>query len=153
MDTELNLVPQADGSKPISRRRALKRLGVAAGAVWAAPLFVTTGTAAAHTGSVACLEGGYPDAPACTPCPACRTLCGGTSTKPCCCFIDVKGCCFCGANVSCDQIPACKKNADCPAGWRCTYTCCPNTPKGCTPPCGTGQAVAAAEKTAGGKHS
>jgi hypothetical protein len=137
MDTEA-LVPQADGSHDtLSRRKALKRLGLAAGAAWAAPLFMTSTAQAAGTGDLTCLAAGLDvGGDPCKACPACDTTCGGNDQDHCCCFIDVKGCCFCGNNFPCESAQACKKTRDCPAGWRCVYTCCGGVKvTACAPPC------------------
>jgi hypothetical protein len=133
----------------ITRRKVLQRAGIAAGAAFAAPMLVSTNAAFASTsgknvpGSVCkklALNGSsaggltpcdYGDSAA-RPCP-CHVggfvgpVCDPQGTGRCLCFLDVTSHPQC---VDLSQIGnACTKTADCPAGWKCVYTCldgCPN---------------------------
>jgi hypothetical protein len=133
----------------ITRRKVLKQAGLAAGAAFAAPMLVSTGTAFASTSgqnvpSAVCTKlvlngstaGGlgpcdYGDSPA-RPCP-CHVggyvgpVCDPQGSGRCICFLDTSGHPQC---VDTSQSGnACLHTSDCPAGWKCVYTCldgCPN---------------------------
>ena len=75
------------------------------------------------------------DAPA-RPCPChmggfVGPVCDNADSGACFCFSDTKGCPFCAdvTQVGCFS-PACRRNADCPPGWKCVYSCCDACPGG-----------------------
>lgn len=119
------------GPGGLSRRSALKRIGVGAAVVWSAPALLSTGNAFGAPTS---------DNPLCSPGNCTDYTCGGYTQCGteglfgiCVCDITVEGNCFCWANFYCSTVSACNGTADCPAGYACVTTCCGQT---CAPPCG-----------------
>jgi hypothetical protein len=112
----------------ISRRTALKRLGVGAGVAWAAPVISTWNQAAiAQTGT-----------PRCTDCDGCLGPSCGQSPNGDPCF-----CASPGPGQPCECIqrecgPVCGQDP-CPPGFICGFAeCCnPDGPPRCVPLCGT----------------
>jgi hypothetical protein len=115
----------------LSRRHALKRIGIAGAVAWTAPVISSIRTPA------------YAQSPACEPWECgdpiveCGIACGAS---PCVCDVDVERNTYCWDNYSCDPACgaiACTSSADCaPIGsgnWRCITSCCGQT---CAPPCG-----------------
>jgi hypothetical protein len=123
----------------VSRRKFLKRAGIAGGLLWASPVF----TSAAHAmGGPHCRSNGDnrcgPDE-----C-ADQTLCSGLAEGQfCTCLTRTNGAgagCFCHEPQSCAGLTACTNPSDCPPGWACADSCC--GPGFCLPPCGTNTAFA-----------
>lgn len=112
----------------VSRRRLLKRAGIGVAAVGAGSMITAAPAAAQHGGhgDVDCIGAG-----GCGECDL-QTVCGSN----CGCVITVDGCCFCHEGSSCASLSPCHTDAQCPAGWRCAYSCCGGTL--CLPPCGGG---------------
>jgi hypothetical protein len=144
-----------------TRSKVLKRAAVGAAAVWSVPMFASAASAAASpgAGNISKCAGTDPNtgflSPVCE-LQQCGPAPNGTN---CFCYPGAKklartgaqqssGCCVCGGNEFCSQTPACTGagNANCPAGWKCTFNFCGQT---CVPPCGQGISDAAA--TMGGR--
>ena len=115
----------------LTRRKMLKRVGAGAAIVWAAPALTTVGGHA------------FADVIGSPPCARCavgdddcggQTDCGGGCT----CLRTADRRCFCHQPISCGdpRVTACTTNAECPAGWACSFSCCVGGPL-CHPPCGT----------------
>jgi hypothetical protein len=140
MDEERNVAQ-------ISRRQLLKRAGVGAAAVWAAP-FLTSTAAASVDRKVKCAPGQKcPSLCGVDACPGGNCFCYPTKSKD---GTTGKGC-ACACNISCSASPACTKNKDCPAGWTCTINCCQAFPgKSCVPNCGSGDPNCLAAGASGG---
>lgn len=107
---------------PVSRRRILKRAGVGAAIVWSAPVLTSLGAAHAQNGT-----------PVTSPCDDCGSdFCfGQTGCGPggeCLCSLQPDGSCYCGdlsGRTFCSEFVACDPfNDTCPAGSRCSPTCC-----------------------------
>jgi hypothetical protein len=133
------LVTQLDEQHaPITRKKALKRIGAGALAVWAVPLFATTGGAGART--LGCAN---------AKCPAnsCGTACYKFRSFDFC----SSGLYVCANDMYCSWAykHTCTKHSDCGAGWHCGLTCCSNDSgmpnhgnpphPHCLPPCGIGK--------------
>lgn len=113
----------------ISRRSALKRIGVAAGIAWTAPI-VTSIRTPAFAGSAptsACSGKGF----------SCGdpSICGtGSNFLVCFCVRNAAGAPVCANDMYCEDVVACSADVDCPSGWICTAdSCCGSV---CLPPCG-----------------
>ena len=115
---------QGDGA---TRRGVLKKAAVGAAAAWTVPMVVGTSSALADPpGGKKCIAQAVAagNTFGCVTCPACNNTCGSApGGVVCCCFVSQTGCCFCGVNASC-VTTGCTKNADCPTGFQCAYTCC-----------------------------
>ena len=117
----------------ISRRRMLKRIGVATTVAWTVPV-----VSSLRTPAFAQVSAG-----ACPPwaCGETITNCGGTpcneATAQCVCDVDVAGNPICWNDFNCLNTIPCSTNADCSGlgrgGWSCSNNCCGQT---CVPPCG-----------------
>lgn len=120
----------------ISRRKLLKSAGVVGAVAWAVPALTSFETPAfASTANKSCASIPFQQAGgSCAQCSGSSLGCGGDSS--CACHINVKGCCFCGANASCSALPTCTTSKTCPKGWQCVLTCCSTTQLYCQPPCG-----------------
>jgi hypothetical protein len=116
-----------DEMSGISRRSAIKRIGVGAAVVWSAPAIVSVSRAYGQVGSPGALG-----------CPECDVddLCSGQGfcsedefTCPCSPQLDGETCfCWQGPHGGCDEFGGrCDPengNADCDAGETCVPTCC-----------------------------
>ena len=121
----------------ISRGRLLKRAGVGAAALWAAPV-LTSGAQAGHGGRHTCGRGQQCAGDPCFNQTACRPF-----DPSCSCIQRTAGpnvdfVCFCHQGSFCGDLPPCTRQADCPAGWECAASCCSYDPGDlfCHPPCG-----------------
>ena len=120
---------EVEGGSGTTRRRVLKKVAIGAGAAWTVPMVFGTSAALAANGGDKCLANAVANSVThpCTTCPACETGCG---TYPgggqCCCYVQINGCCFCGANAACLST-GCAHNSDCAPGSVCAYTCCSPT--------------------------
>jgi len=112
-----------DVEQTSTRRRVLKRAAAGGAAAWAVPaVFGTSAALAAKSGGKECAKNANSgDTHPCTTCPAAEHPCANGGGF---CFVDVKGCCFCGADFFCGDATLCKSNGDCPPGSRCGYSCC-----------------------------
>jgi len=131
----------ADGS--ISRRQALKGIGVGALAFAIGPLFPEQAEALTRRQRRRCRErGGIPVEEGECHCTE-QSLCAGNpeihceGNPDCHCFKTVGGRGFCGRHGLCTP---CTASSECPAGWRCVVnTCCTdefgNPEPTCLPPC------------------
>ena len=128
-----------DSENTVSRRGMLKKIGLGAAVVWAAPVLTSLQTPASASTlgkGKRCTQQNITDPnsqAACNWCvpPACPgTQCGF-------CFPTVKGCCFCTNNFFCSQASPCSTKADCPTGSDCGYTCCSQSQALCLPPAGS----------------
>jgi hypothetical protein len=121
---------EAGTNEGISRRRMLKRIGVATAIAWSTPVVSSMRTPAF---AQAISPGACPE----WTCGQTLIECGGTpcGIGPCVCDFDVEGNPFCWDNFFCSAPEAviCTTSADCPANWRCTTSCCGQT---CAPTCG-----------------
>jgi hypothetical protein len=133
----------------ISRRRMLRRIGAGAAVAWSAPVLSSLRTPA--------FAQGYP--PRCPAgCPACPPVgCGTGPSGDCLCFPPTDGSeCFCTFPRACDAAGGCRTDAQCPSGFKCVFSCCPQTitaPGTCAQPCefaGRTAAPAAGELTQAG---
>lgn len=117
----------------VSRRSLLKRAGVGAALVGGGALVTSPIASAQPTLAGLCAElSAGNDGPACGPCDY-QVNCG----DGCGCVVGTDGCCFCHQGQSCTGAKACKHNSDCPPGWKCAFTCCPQGPicvQGCWHP-------------------
>jgi hypothetical protein len=116
----------------ISRRRMIKRVGLATGLAWSAPILSSVRTPAFAQYSV------------CTGTEACDSsvICGvGDRGFVCLCAPTTEGTPFCRQAqqfCGCAEFAVCTSSADCPQGWACFVGgqpgCCPTNL--CLPPCG-----------------
>jgi hypothetical protein len=114
----------------VSRRDALKKMGVTAAGFWAVPIISSFRSPAfAQVTSPQCL---------CSPANPCHGLddCGGVGA-PCNCLPTVDGECFCHAATGCAGLTPCTSQGDCSAlpGYVCATSCCAGGAF-CHPPCG-----------------
>ena len=144
MDEELTADEQPTVQR-ISRRKALKRIGVAGAAVaWSAPLVSSLRTPAfAQAGSPRCGD-------SCTTCytSGSSTVCGTDGAGDCLCSVTTEGDCFCASNIFTGEN-TCVDSRDCSSGRRClnifNYACAGSA---CLDPCGT---TAGAARIAGSR--
>jgi hypothetical protein len=111
------------------RRDLLKKAGLAAGAVWAAPVVASNLTpAGAQAGSSVCAGQSV------SPCGG-NPNCGSTGPlAECYCAPDVNNSPVCVENAFCGGEPP----APCPPGFELVTNCCGTV---CTPVCGTGRSA------------
>jgi hypothetical protein len=121
--------------KRLTRRQVLKYGGIGTAAL-ATPLVYSSTAAAANRNQTICAtRSARDDVAACATCnnlPSCDP--GGN----CFCFVTTVGCCFCVSPRSCSAAEPCRKNKDCPMGFKCVHSCCDNAGFGplCGKPCG-----------------
>ena len=147
MDEELTADEEPTVQR-ISRRKALKRIGVAGAAMaWSAPLVSSLRTPAfAQAGSPRCGE-------TCTTCYTSGTssVCGTDVGGDCLCSVTTEGDCFCATNLFTDEL-TCADSNDCSGGRRClnifNYGCAGNA---CLDPCGGTARAATTARTAGSR--
>ena len=80
-------------------------------------------------------------------CGVCNVLPTCSPDNSCICFVTTSDCCFCVAPRSCAAAEPCRKNSDCPPGFKCVHSCCDAAGFGplCGMPCGSPGAPAAAD--------
>ena len=137
-----------DSETTISRRKLLRNLGLAGGAVWAAPVLTSLGTPAAastrgkHNKSCVKVVLGDPSNGACGVCNVGSCDCEGRTDCSCFCVVNIKGCCFCTESTSCSSLVACPGGqSQCPSGFSCVPQTCCGTGQVCVPGCGAGLGV------------
>jgi hypothetical protein len=126
----------------ISRRRALKRIGVAAGIAWTAPIVASIRTPAFAGSPVAgCSDQDFV-------CGGPLTVCGqGNNGLDCFCEKGSSGSTICVNDLFCDDgLTVCTSDTDCPSGWICAADSCCGTV--CLPPCGGASLRVRSSKTA-----
>jgi hypothetical protein len=120
----------AQPASEISRRTALKGVGVGAAATWAAPTVLSLGSSALAASAV-CEGGGGCNGP--------YPICGLTGPNGFCfCMATEDGGQFCSESRACPDQSECATDDDCAAGWKCGATCfllCDLLL--CNPPCGS----------------
>jgi hypothetical protein len=120
-----------------TRRQLLKRSGLI-GAAWSVPVLLSFDAPAfASRANTACSSAAFLGAGGlCAACNGGFLGCEGNGN--CACFVNDKGCCFCGASAACASLPQCTKTKQCPTGWQCVATCCDPSAatRVCNPPCG-----------------
>jgi hypothetical protein len=134
-------------ARRISRKRLLRRVAVAGGALYAAPIMTSTAYAdGEHAPN--CHAFVTPEGPVtCGPDPcAGQTICRGEIPPGSFCTCVPRcpgegnenglGQCFCHEVQFCEGLTPCESAGDCPPGWACTESCCPGGCF-CLPPCGT----------------
>ena len=142
----------------LTRRKVLKRAGVAGAAVWTVPFLASS--ASADVG-IEALRQNCHNADNSPRCPQCggSNLCTTKNGTQCFCFAGIKqnagsGCCECQGNYFCNEARLCDNNNDCPPGFKCVTSCCDGIAGGftCAPKCGQGIASThiGAGKTAAG---
>jgi hypothetical protein len=114
-----------------TRREILKKVGIGAAVAWSAPAVLSVDAAFAG-GSPRCPADGCQKDGQC----AAAATCGPTGD--CACFFttepgDQTACT--NGEFSCSGQQVCQTCDDCPSGWSCVRTCCPDPV--CRPPCGT----------------
>jgi hypothetical protein len=120
----------------VSRRDALKKMGVTAAGFWAVPVISSFASKAyaAH------------QSPICTGhnfvCGGAFVVCGTGIFGDCFCDVDTEGNAGCFENSPC--APTCTSSTECPPGNRCISTCCGAN---CVPECG----LSASVESAGGQ--
>jgi hypothetical protein len=137
----------------LTRGRLLKRAGIGAAALWAAPT-LTTAAQAHHGGRHTCGTGFPCGGDPCFDQSQCRP-----ADPNCICYqranVDV---CWCGGCPfsPCDAFIQCRGGADCPEGTRCVRTCCevqdPNAGI-CMPACSTDVCPGDAQPLAAGTRT
>jgi hypothetical protein len=117
----------------LSRRHALKRIGIAGAVAWTAPVLSSIRTPAFAQSPPGCAPWECGD-----PIVECGSGCGGFPL--CVCDVDVEGNSFCWDDYSCDPLCGaipCSTSLECAAigsgNWRCITSCCGTS---CAPPCG-----------------
>jgi hypothetical protein len=136
----------------VSRRSLLKRVAVGGGVVYAAPFMTSSAQAGPENGKPRCNAVAGEDPRTCGPDPCVdQTTCRGElpADSLCTCVPRHPGTgnehgggeCFCHEFQFCDGLTACENSGDCPPGWACTTSCCPDGAF-CLPPCGTSSVFA-----------
>jgi len=127
----------------LTRRQAIKYGGV--GAIAFTTPLVWTATASASANTKICLTRAVRDDVAA--CGVCNVLPTCSPDNSCICFVTTSDCCFCVAPRSCAAAEPCRKNSDCPPGFKCVHSCCDAAGFGplCGMPCGSPGAPAAAD--------
>jgi hypothetical protein len=121
-----------DAATGISRRNALKRIGAGAAVAWTTPAIMSMSTAASAGSPSPCVPGTGPCGKG-APCDV-HADCGPPGSG-CACFFLTDGTQFCSAGeYGCNGTLLCETNDDCPCGWACVSSCCPQSE--CRPPCG-----------------
>jgi hypothetical protein len=118
----------------LTRKRLLKRAGVGAAAMWAAPVLSSTASAAANRVHWC----GNSDGAYCQPACAFLRACKPADNPNCGCFPKINtGTCFCGdiLDNDCGSFADCVGGNECPDGYGCVLSCC-GTGK-CLPHCTT----------------
>ena len=129
--------PEGWAHKPISRRKALRRVGAGTAIAWSAPILSSLRTPAFAQYPPRCDE----------PCADCFTgaaqACGTDPVRggTCRCSITTEGTCVCGADDACGEWGFCGSSADCPPGFVCKPVGCTGcsrepTAMNCQRPCG-----------------
>lgn len=111
----------------VSRRLALKGMGAGAAGAWAVPMMTALPAGAASASGVptdptAC-DGCSPADP-CDIQPVCGSVTGVGGTVVCTCAPLVSGGCACTIDGTCSAV--CGSDDDCPTGFVCQTSCCPN---------------------------
>ena len=122
----------SDSHEGISRRSALKRLGIATGIAWTTPV-VSSIRIPAFAGSPVGCAGGHFDC-------GNPIFCGtGNNELACFCATSLAGQPMCVNDLFCEDLTACTSDSGCPPGWICAAdTCCGTV---CLPPCGQAPAT------------
>jgi hypothetical protein len=122
----------------VSRRDALKKMGVTAAGFWAVPVISSFASRAyaAHQSPV-CSGHSFT-------CGGPVEICGESQFGQCFCDDDTEGNSGCFQDGSCATIGVCSSSADCPPGSRCLPTTCCGTPV-CVYECGVGDQAAGAQ--------
>ena len=134
-DEPIDKDPESGADEGISRRRMLRRIGVATAVAWTTPVVTSLRTPAfAQTisaGGCSCFED-----------------CGGPhsecSQSDCFCLTSIEGKTFCSQDFNCDDplVKSCDTSIDCPTGWICQPAfqvggpCTGLCGQVCVPPCG-----------------
>ena len=146
MDEELTADEQPTVQR-ISRRKALKRIGVAgAAAAWSAPLISSLRTPAFAQASPRCAE----------PCDAtCATSFPGCGLN-CFCSRAENDACFCWQNDFCANLTDAGADGSCPAGQTAVSTCCDQGAGfaiKCFQPCGATTSLRAPQRVTSGPRA
>ncbi|HEU0304922.1 MAG TPA: hypothetical protein VFR32_10120 [Gaiellaceae bacterium] len=123
-------------------------MAIGGGVVYAAPFMTSAALAGSEDGNPRCNAVVGPDGPVTCGPDGCfdQTNCSGSIPDGSVCSCVPRepgngnerggGQCFCHEVQFCAGLTACESSGDCPPGWACTSSCCPDGPW-CLPPCGT----------------
>ena len=112
----------------LTRRKVLKRAGVAGAAVWTVPFLASSASADVGIEALRKKCHNADNSPRCPQCGG-NNLCTTKNGTQCFCFAGIKqnagsGCCECQGNYFCNGARLCDDNNDCPPGFKCVTSCC-----------------------------